>query len=315
MSGARASAGVLEQGGARVPQWMNNIAIIRATTTNAGDSIKITGANGTALSTSNYGWITLNNPATPGQLSTFSVTADVTILLTGAHWGIGTTGDITGGILRVLAINDNGTLRWGVALLGGRTTLLTTDTNATQTNVNLPEEVLCTAAVGSATNYCREVGYFRANFDDTGGAAEDLWAVQSGVGDVVTGETADGLWKPWNPTYSGFAVAPTVGTAKWTQIGRAIFASLYQSGAGTSNSTTTTVNLPAKFRFIHRFSAGSTVDNGSSTTAVALIASTADLLYVDMYKDMSGAAWTNANGKKADFNICYEVGPVASFIE
>lgn len=308
------NSGVLEQGGSRHATWMNNIAIIRATTTNAGDSIKITGANGTALSATNYGWITLPNPSTPGQLVTFSVTADVTILLTGCHWDLGTTGDIIGAILRVLAINDNGTLRWGVAYLGGRHTLLTTNTNATQTNINLAEEVLCTAAVSSATNSCREIGFFRADFDDTGGAAEDLWAIQSGVGDVVTGQSADGLFRPFNPTYSGFSLAPTVLTAIWTQIGRTIFIIYVGNAAGNSSTTGFTITGPVASRNSDNGLLNALTDNSVVATTIGAILTTADSRVYTLYKDTNSGAWTSANTKKVDFKLQYEVGPAASFI-
>ena len=94
MAGGKIGSGVMEQGGARYAGWMNNLAIVNATTTNAADSIKITGSDGTALSAANYGWVTLPS-ATTGRLVTLSVTADVTILITGAHWGFDTKGDLT----------------------------------------------------------------------------------------------------------------------------------------------------------------------------------------------------------------------------
>src|SRR3990167_3564444 len=94
MAGGVLNSGVLEQGGARSPGFMNNFALVNATTTNAADSIRIDGANGTDLSASNYVWVTLPS-ATIGQYTAFSITANVTINLTGAHWGFGTFGDRT----------------------------------------------------------------------------------------------------------------------------------------------------------------------------------------------------------------------------
>lgn len=298
------------------PGWFNNIAIVRATTTNAGDSIKITSADGTAFSATNVGTITLPSTVTAGLSVKFSITADVTILLTGAHWGIGTTGDITGALLRVLAINDNGTLRWGVAYLGGRNTILTTDTSATQTDINLPEEVLTTAAVGSASNTCREVGFVRANFDDTGGAAEDLWAIQTGLNDVVTGQTADGYWQPWNPTFTGFAVNPTVQTARWTQVSRLATFEFVTSAAGTSNSVSFTSTLPVKCRTSGTYLAMPVRDNSVTlTTPGRLDLSAVGSNSINLYIDSVGNAWTNANQKYADYDFTMEVGPAASFIE
>lgn len=317
MSGAKAQNGVIEQGGSRFPGWMNNIAIVRATTTNAGDSIKITGANGTVLSKSNYGWITLPDPSTPGQLVTFSVTADVTILLTGAHWGAGGNGDITGAILRVLACNDNGTLRWGVALLGGRQTLLTTDTNATQSSVNLPEEVLCNLAVSSATNCCREVGWFRADFDDAGGAAADLWAVQTGVNDVVTGGNADGLWQPWVPVWTGFSADPTIIRAVWMQVGQTITIMIDRNALGTSDATSLWFTGPAKARTTTNGQTaiiGRPTDNTADVTTQARADTGIGSTTIKCYKTMAAATWTGSGTKGVDVYMTYDVGPAASFI-
>lgn len=314
MAGGKITGGVIEQGGARNGQWMNNLALRAATTTNANDSIRITGSDGTALSTSNYGWITLPSTVTAGQLVTFSVTADVTILLTGAHWNIGTTGDVTGALLRVLAINDNGTLRWGVAKLGGRNTLLTTDTSATATDINLAEEVLCTAAVASSSNTCREVGWFRANFDDTGGAAEDLWAIQGGLNDVNTGTTADGYWQPWNPAYTGFSADPTNTSTRWSQIGRTITAYAV-TVVGTSNATTFTSTLPVSAFIGQSFPAGSTVDGGSTVTVATRLTLSTGSTTITHRTTMGLGAWTNSGTKEQEYVISFEVGPAASFIE
>src|SRR3990167_64457 len=189
MAGGKISSGVIEQGGARYAGWMNNIGIVNATTTNAADSIKITGSDGTALSVSNYGWITLPS-ATTGRLVTLSMTADVTILLTGAHWGFGTKGDLTDYILYVYAINDAGTLKWGIGAKPNRLFVLNADDvdDSTPTSVSSYEKVMVNTALGSDSD-ARVVGWFKANFDDAGGAAEDLWAVQVGDGDIYTQET------------------------------------------------------------------------------------------------------------------------------
>ena len=307
MTGGRITGGVIEQGGANMATWMNNLAIIRATTTNAGDTVRIASADGSALSPSNYGWITLPG-TTAGQLSTFSVTANVSIVLTGAHWGIGTTGDITGGLLRVLAINDNGTLRWGVAYQGGRTTLNTSNTSATATDINLPEEVLCTTAVGSATNRCREVGYVRANFDDTGGAAEDLWAIQTGIDDVVTGQNADGLWQPFNFSSTNFTANPTVNLLQWTQIGHTVFFRTELGYNGTSSGTTHTQEAPIKAQSTSRQHTGATFDNATHSLAIVVdtVAGDATLTVARSLSVGNPTAWTNAVSNSWKYSISYE---------
>lgn len=294
---------------------INNLSIVRATTTNAGDSIKITSADGTPLSSTNIGHITLPG-VTAGQFTLFSITADVTILLTGAHWGAGTLGDLTGTLLRVLAVNDNGTIRWGVALLGGRNTVLTTDTNATQTNITAPEHILCSAAVSSSTNTCMEIGFVRANFDDTGGAAEDLWAIQSGVNDVVTGKLADGYWQPFNTTFTGFSVDPAYVFKRWAQVGRIARIQMRLSANGTSNATNFKFNTPFKLGFSPDIIGGINMTNNTvALTTIGLIQTTAGSAALDIYSNPAGAAWTGSGSKGSSFDFSCEVGPVASFIE
>jgi len=304
MTGGRITSGVIEQGGANMATWMNNLAIVRATTTNAGDTVRITSADGSALSPSNYGWITLPG-TTAGQLSTFSLTADVSIVLTGAHWGIGTTGDITGALLRVLAINDNGTLRWGVAYQGGRRTLNTSNTSATATDINLPEEVLCTTAVGSATNRCREIGYVKADFDDTGGASEDLWAIQTGIDDVVTGESADGILQPWNYSVTGFSANPTSVNSHWTMIGSTVFL-IYTATAGTSNATTYTMTAPIKSQVGGGCVVSRVQDNSSYQTGAGMVGFVASSTTIDLYINGLPNVWTASGTKVVWFMVNYQ---------
>lgn len=296
--------------------WFTNLSIVRATTTNAGDSVKITSADGTALSASNTATILLPSTVTAGLLTRFTMTADVTILLTGAPWANGGKGDLTGAILRILAINDNATLKWGVALLSGRNILLTTDTTATQASVTTAEAILCNSAVASASNSCREIGFFRADFDDTGGAAEDLWAIQTGKGDIVTGQSGDGLWQPWNPTFPlGFSAAPTVTTARWMQIGREGYLQFITNASGTSNASTFTQTAPFKAARVQGNLSGAGADSGVALTGPAFILTTIDSATLSMYGNIASAGWTNILGKKLDFAINFEIGPVASFIE
>lgn len=163
-----------------------NVGLAAAQTSVAADSISITGANGTAFSSSNPGYICVHSQ-TAGQNQIFKITADVDIDLTGAHWGFGTNGDLTGQPLSVLALNDDsGTLKWGVAQFGGRKVILGTEDDATGTNINLWNEVLVNSALTSDAA-ATHVGWFNADFDDTDGSSEDLWTVQTGLGDINLG--------------------------------------------------------------------------------------------------------------------------------
>jgi len=185
MPGGFLDEGIIKQAGSRFPGWMNNIGFAAVTTTNANDSIKITGADGTALSPVNYGWVTLPD-VTSGKIKEFNITADVTIDLTGAHWGFGTLGDLTDERLYVYAINNDGTLVWGVALKPARALILNADDSATASSITTYEQVLVNSAL-TADAQALQVGWFKANFDDTGGAAEDLWSIQTGDEDINVG--------------------------------------------------------------------------------------------------------------------------------
>jgi len=178
------SSGEIAYAGAYTPEWLSNVGFVNYTTSETDDSILIQGAGGSSFSTSNPGHVTLPG-STPGELTTAIVTADVAIDLTGAHWGLGTGGDETDAILCVYVINNNGSLAWGISLRPDLTTILNTDSSTTQTSVTAWGDMLVNTALASGTWNCRRIGYFKANFDDTGGASEDLWAVQSGAGDIV----------------------------------------------------------------------------------------------------------------------------------
>ncbi len=291
--------------------WFHNLALVVATTTNANDSIKLTSASGTALSASNSAWVDLPG-TTAGTVTRFPIIADITLLLSEAHFGLGTLGNVTGALLRFLLINDNGTLRFGAARAGGRHTLLTTDTNATTTSVTLPEHVLMkTAAVGSATNSCRELGFCRADFNDTG----DIWAIQSGVNDIYTGITADGYWQPWPTSFpTGFSTPPTVTHARCTQVGRNIHVRFLTNAVGTSNATGFTQTMPFKAAVKSSFLSTEMRDNSVASAIPGVGRIAIGSTTATMYTTISELGWTAANTKFFDFDAVYEIGPVASFI-
>lgn len=294
--------------------WFTNLAIVAATTTNTNDSVKITSANGSALSSSNPGYVRLPSTATAGQTITLPITSDVTMLLTGNHFGHGGTGDLTGVLIRVFAINDNGAAYFGIAYLGGRNTFLASEVSDTN-NVTTPEGAFSTHSGGiSTSNTCRELGFVRANFDDTGGAAEDLFAVQTGVGDVNTGITADGYTQPWNPGFGGFSVNPTVDTAICIHFGRIMYLDFTTSSAGTSNATSFTINAPAKAARPNK-SLWAEGQNNSVVLAVpGPINSVTGSITMNVYRDVSSLGWTAALSKYIDFTKWYEIGPAASFL-
>lgn len=225
--------------------WFHNLGLQSATTTNTRDSIKITSKDGTALSASNPAYVWLQG-ATVGTLTMFTVTSDVTIDLTGAHWGLGTNGDFNGVYLRVHAINNNGTLKWGVSLSHFHE-VADTSTSTTATSVNAKALMLVNSAVSTGTWNCRQVGYFRANFDDTGGAAEDLWSLSTARSEIRVGQrvptqtdwaalTPTGSWSA-NSTYTGF----------WKRDGEDVIMQLAVNCSGAPTSAALSFNYPTGF--------------------------------------------------------------------
>jgi hypothetical protein len=168
------SSGRLRTIGAYSPGWTSNLAVKRTTTTNSNDSVFITGAEGTSLSASNPGYITLPHSNKGGELVVFKVTANVTILLSGAHWGADGDGDLTNFLCRVYAINDDGALKWGVGH-AKFVTIVNTDTNTTQSSVDTPTEMIVNSALASGTWPCVEVGWAKANFTDS----TNVFAIQT----------------------------------------------------------------------------------------------------------------------------------------
>lgn len=193
-----------------------NLGLQAATTTNSNDSITITGVDGTALSASNPGYAILpgSGSGNGGELAVFEITAPITIDLTGAHWGLGTNGDATDYPLHVYAINDAGTVKWGVAAIPALGRIDGANDTTTPSSVTTVESVLVNSALSASAN-SKEIGWFRANFDDTGGAAEDLWTVQTGEQDIRATAAPLGLLKQWTP--SGSWIANTAYTGSWAR--------------------------------------------------------------------------------------------------
>lgn len=160
-----------------------DLGLAAAQTSVAADSIKITHSNGSALASTNPAISYVNSTSSPGQITKFTKTSDTTIDLTGAHWGYGTTGDITDMRLFVYEINDAGTQKFGVAISPYLTSVSSSDDETTATSVTSSEKVLVNSAL-SASSSCRLIGWVKANFDDTGGSSEDLWAVQTSLDDI-----------------------------------------------------------------------------------------------------------------------------------
>lgn len=198
------------------PWFTENLGLEAATTTTSNDSIKITSADGSDLSTTNPGYVTVPG-TTAGTQTTFKVTADVTIRLTGAHWGLDGAGDFTRYPLVVYAINNAGTLKWGVSTVEGNYKILDTDDDATAANITTAKKVLVNTSL-NADSPAVEIGWFKATFDDTGGSSENLWAVLTSVGDLNMGKCPP-QQRRYLPDNTGLGTLGATSNVFWRRVG------------------------------------------------------------------------------------------------
>lgn len=258
--------------------------------------LKLTGVLG-ALSSNTPGYAILRDHYT-GTLTIFVVVTDVTIDLTGAHWGLDGKGNVTDAILRVYAINDNNILRWGVGYQGGFVHLRNTQDDTTASNINLPEEILVNTNVTTDFSVCADVGYILASFTD----ASNEWAITQ----YHSNRSADGLWQPWNTTFSGFSVNPSNLNSLWSQIGKTIFINFSNTTDGTSNSTAFTLTGPIKCANSHISWPARITNNGVVSSTPGIVEANAASATFQLYTSYALQAWTNVNAKNARFQGSYE---------
>jgi len=260
--------------------------------------LKITSANGTALSASNPAYIRMRGFST-ATFQTFSMTADVTIDLTGAHWGLDTKGDVTAAILRVYAINDNGTLKWGVGYQGGFEFIRNTQDDTVAANIDLPEEFLVNSNVATDASPVRDVGYIFANFTD----ATNEWAING----YFANQSADGLWQACNTSFTGFSANPTALANKFTTIGKTVYWWQLNGTAGTSNAATYTQTLPIKSKNGGTVGLCAVTDNSAIQTAPGRYDLNSASTTITFGKALTAAAGFTAVGTKfANVFVMYE---------
>lgn len=279
------------------------IGAVVATTTTTNDSLKITGKASGALST-NAVDIELPSDNLQGRYETFSLSSDITLKITGAHWGIGGTGNLTGAILEFGFINDgSATPALAIYYHGGRDTISSTLCKTTQTDVTTPSLVLVNRTILSGTWPIKTFGYCRADFNDTG----DVWAIQTGLDDIVVGKEAIGVWQPHTQVPGGYSANPTFLQSSFCRYGKTIFYKLRTNAAGTSNNTSSTYSLP--IAAVNAEDGITTVvyDNNSLQTSPGLFRTQAGSTTALVYKTMAAGAWTGSGDKYVDFNVHYEI--------
>lgn len=123
---------------------------------------------------------------------------------------------------------------------------------------------------------------------------------------TVTGGIFGMTWNTWTPSFTGFSADPTVGTARFTQIGKLVVATVNDSGNGTSNATTYTITLPVAAKStLTNVGFGGGVDN-SAASGTCAVATSAGSSTAAVYKDQNSGAWTASGAKNCNFTVMYE---------
>lgn len=161
------------------------------TVTDTDDTITITHSDGTDLSSTKPGFVVMADAADPGQFKIYTISSNISLTMTSAHYGMGGNGAQTEIFKFLYFINDNdANIRLGIIPDPGLTTILNTLTSATGTDINLATEMLVTATLTAGTWPCIRWGWVRANFNDTG----DIWAGQKDSDDMHVGTYVPGVF-------------------------------------------------------------------------------------------------------------------------
>jgi hypothetical protein len=121
----------------------------------------------------------------------------------------------------------------------------------------------------------------------------------------VVGEV--GSWINYTPTWGGFSIDPTVDRCQYFRQGKNITVQLHTSANGTSSATTKTVTVPfiasapAQLGFT-----SANVNNGVVATTPGVIATrTGGSNTIDLFRDLSGLAWTASGSCRVSFTLNY----------
>ena len=144
----------------------------------------ITSADGTALSATNLGQIVLNDTDNAGQMLKYSLSANLSVALTGGTFGYAS--DLTDHPMWIYLIDDNGSIKIGVGPQGGRESVASADCKTTIGDCTARTNLIVDTAISGQSN-CYLLGWVKTNYDHTGGASEKLWTFQTSQGDVNIG--------------------------------------------------------------------------------------------------------------------------------
>lgn len=119
-------------------------------------------------------------------------------------------------------------------------------------------------------------------------------------------------WIDYIPNVEGFSAAPVGGVYRSKLIGKNLcHLVVNQPSFGTSNATNFTISAPYMAANIPFTFWGNLwwlgVDNGSAVTSPGRVYIETNTNLIIVNKTFSGGSWTNANGKKVNFELMYEI--------
>lgn len=177
---------------------------------------------------------------------------------------------------------------------------LYSDFSATTTN---EKYAAINASAPASTDECVNIGRFAATLSLSG--TSHLWTVPTFTNiNLRHSPIYETRWLSWEPSPTGFSAVPTATVYVYRFVGTDIQLRYREGTNGTSNATTFTATAPFTALTVTNGNWNTQtngVDNGTVLTVSSAIAITTGSNTLTMLKDFSGAAWTNANGKRIGY--------------
>jgi hypothetical protein len=115
----------------------------------------------------------------------------------------------------------------------------------------------------------------------------------------------------WTPTLTGFSANPTNTIYAFYMVHKNVCMDFVQVTNGTSNATSFTATAPVTPKTVTNGNWGTlywvAVNNGAAVTAPGRAYMTSGSTTITLNTNLSTGAWTNVNGKRAVFHLCYPI--------
>lgn len=203
-------------------------------------------------------------------------------------------------------------------LQGGWNSVSDTWTYASATTITVPSDATQKYSVGdrlkitqTTVKYFYIVGVSATTLTITGGS--DYTLTNAAISNIYYSKasTPTGFpqWFNFSTTFTGVSSQPTF-VSRFNIVGRQCTVVTKRSSNSTSNATTMTLGAPVTSANVANMGwtgFGSGVDNSAALTNSLLAAISANTTTINIYKDMSAAAFTATGSKGADIVITYEI--------